>query len=195
MSNKYSIKEETLVGLGDALRKVNGTTRTYSPAEMIDEVTTILDSATYILVDENGNEYPAVYVDSEVIFTADANDIREGKVAATGTGVVTGTKEIPAYHTSQGYALIPAGSAIAITGLKHYDYTKLQALICAFNTTLDNSVATEKVCIEDKVYAANSITALSTVTVDDTSKSINFGVTNDKSTYCLLRFFTYKEVY
>lgn len=45
---------------------------------------------TFILTDENGNELTGVTVDQKQIFTANLNDIRDGKVAANDEGVVTG---------------------------------------------------------------------------------------------------------
>lgn len=46
---------------------------------------------TFILVDENNNEIPAVVVDERMIFDATAEDLKFGKVAASDSGVITGT--------------------------------------------------------------------------------------------------------
>lgn len=46
---------------------------------------------TFVLVDESNNEVTGVVVDKETIFTATAEDIKLGKIAATDSGVVTGT--------------------------------------------------------------------------------------------------------
>jgi hypothetical protein len=46
---------------------------------------------TFLLVDENGKEFVGVVVGEEVVFTATAADIAEGKVAGTSDGVVVGT--------------------------------------------------------------------------------------------------------
>lgn len=91
---KYIIDESTLQGLANAIRKVTGETRTYTPTEMIEAVTNIMESATYILVDESGREIPAVYVDSEKVFDATAGDILSGKTAATDSGITVGTLDI-----------------------------------------------------------------------------------------------------
>lgn len=152
------------------------------------------EASAYLLVDEDGNEIPAVLVDKKTIFTATANDIRVGTTAATESGVTVGTKEIPAYHTMEGFKLIPVGSAYTITLLR-CEYTKLQVLICAFGTSLSDSVATEKVSINGKVYPVNSTEELAAVTVDTASKQINLGITNDGDTPCVMRYFTYKEEY
>lgn len=152
------------------------------------------DTQAYILVDENGNEYPAVLVGEETVFDATANDIREGKTAATEDGVTIGTKEIPAYITTEGIKVINPGEPFVITlnDGKHA-YTKLQAVICRYNTSLADSVAVEMTCIEDRVYAAGSTEALSEITIDDGEKAINLGITNTGSNPSLIRYFTYKE--
>lgn len=190
----FAISKETMDGLADAIRSVNGSTKKYTPQEMIAEVRDILNAATFILVDEDGNEYPATYVASDTIFTATENDIRAGKVAANADGVVTGTKEIPPYYAWQGYRLVPANRPIAIA-IPEYDYTKLQTIICTFNTSVSNSVAAEKVSIENRVYDVRSSDAISEVTKDDTTKSVDFGILNTGDKPCLIRYFLYKEIY
>lgn len=149
---------------------------------------------TYILVDEKGNQVPAVMVDNETVLDATANDIRKGKVAVNYSGVTTGTKEIPAYYTMEGAKYVPAGSPFVVT-LQRYNYTKLQALVCVYNTSLSDSVATEKVSINGKVYAANSSEEIATVTIDDENSQINLGITNNEDTPRIMRYFTYKEEY
>ena len=149
----------------------------------------------YILVDEDGNEYPAVFVDEETVFDADANDIREGKKAATDDGVITGTKDIPAYYTTEGCRVITAGSVFETPLLPFYDFTKLQAIICPFSKSSNGSVAAEKVAIGENVYNVNSTEVFSSVTRDAVNKKINFGFTNDSDSIYVLRYFTYKEEY
>lgn len=150
----------------------------------------------YILVDEDGNEYPAVLVDEETVFDATANDIREGKTAATEDGVTVGTKEIPAYITTEGTKVINSGKRMTITinDGKH-DYTKLLAVICPHNTTLANSVAVEKTCINDMVYPVESTEPLSEVTIDNATQSIDLGILNESDKPVLIRYITYKEEY
>jgi hypothetical protein len=48
---------------------------------------------TFIIQDDNGNEFTGIVVDQETIFTATAEDIKCGKVAGTDDGVVIGTHE------------------------------------------------------------------------------------------------------
>lgn len=150
--------------------------------------------STYILVDSDGNEVVATLVDEATVFDATANDIRLGKVAATESGVTTGTKDIPAYHTTEGVEKIPAGSVLTIPMFSDKcQYTKLQALICTFNTLVSDSVATEKVSIDGKVYNVGSTTVLSEVSVDSVNQSINLSLMNDSDNPVVIRYFTYKE--
>ena len=148
---------------------------------------------TCVLEDNNGNHVTGIVVDKEVLFTATDNDVREGFVYASNDGVSTGTKDIPAYHTTEGSKLIPVGSEIAIVGLKHYEFTKLQALVCAFNTEVSNSVATEKVSINGSVYNAGSTDVIATVSIDSANQAINLGIINNGDSPCVIRYFTYKE--
>lgn len=193
---KYIIDSETLHGLADALRKVTGETRTYTPTEMIEAVTTVMDAATYILVDEEGNEIPAVFVENETTIDATPNDIREGVTAITNAGVTVGEKFIPSYIVTEGARKIAAGEDFTLKirdGM--YAYTKLQALFCAFNTAVSDSVATDRVAINDNVYAVNSTDAIATITLDDENESIVFNVTNNTDGAYVLRYFSYKEEY
>ena len=188
--SKYVIDERTLTGLGNAIRSVTGSNKRFTPDEMIEEVTNILNATTYILVDQDGNEYPAVWVESDTVCNATANDIRKGSVAITPDGVIEGTKEIPAYHTVEGMRVIAAGKNFTLEKIgKASAFSKLQALFCT------DSVAADKVCINTKVYAVNSNSVLSNVTVDDKTQSINFGMTNDTDTPYIIRYFTYREEY
>lgn len=160
-------------------------------------VGTIIDdkTQTYILIDEDGNEIPAVLVDEEVALTATANDIRQGTTAITDDGVITGEKFIPPYFTSVGTKIIRAHNecVIPLNIRDAFDYTALQCIVCPFDTSMDKSVAAEKVAISDKVYAVKSTDVLSEVIKDRVSKSVKLGITNDSDTACIIRYFTYKE--
>lgn len=193
---KYVIDGETLEGLGDAIRSVTGVDRRFTPEEMIAEVKDILNAATFVLVDEKGNEYVAAYTDSDVVITAGPNDIRKGCTAITSEGMITGDKVIPAYHTSEGYTVIPNGVEFAIPLYNgNYDFTKLQCIICPVNGDINSSVSAEKVVIGENVYEVNSSEILSTVSINTTAKSIIFGIVNDSGKPYLIRYFTYKEEY
>lgn len=151
---------------------------------------------TFVLTDESGNELTGVVVGEEVLFTADpVKDIREGKVAATDAGVVTGSKEIPSYHTSAGSKLITDGSALRVP-MPNYEYTQLQCIICDYNTNLQNSVSAQQVVINDYVYNVQSTAVVSTVTKEVASGNgaISLGITNTSGHPMLIRYFSYKEI-
>ena len=152
------------------------------------------DTQMYILLDEDGNEYPAVLVDEETVFDATANDIREGKVAATEDGVTTGTKEIPAYYTWEGFRVIPNGQACKMA-MTDYDYTKIQAVFCLFNTNLSDSLASDRVSINDKVYPVLSTDPEADVIKNDEGAYIDFGIINESGKPYLIRYIMYKEMY
>ena len=150
---------------------------------------------TIILVDQDGNECVAVLTEEETEITATKNDIRLGVTAVTNDGIVTGEKEIPAYHTIEGYRLIPNGEAFVLPTKTHYDYTKLQVIICPYNSAPTNSVSAEKVVINDNVYEVLSTTAISSVTKNDADFTIDLGITNDSGKSYYIRYFMYKEIY
>ena len=150
---------------------------------------------TYTIITSDGEKIQAVVVGEEVVFTATADDIRVGTVAATGDGVTTGTKVIPSYHTEEGYRLITNGSAFSIPFEDElFDFTKLQAIICPWAGSIAGSVAAEKVSLDENVFAVNSTESLATVTRDSENQEINFGITNESGSLYVVRYFTYKEI-
>lgn len=153
---------------------------------------------TFILTDDTGNEFTGVVTDNEVIFTATDNDVREGSVYASDGGVSIGTKNIPLYHTCQGSKLVTVGSALTIanviSNIDSYDYTKLQAMVCTFNSNISDSVSTEKVVIDDNVYNVMSTEVVSSVTKNHDEKIVELGVVNNTDSMMILRFFMYKEI-
>ena len=152
---------------------------------------------TLILTDKNGNEIVGTVVESLTVFDANpTTDIREGKVAVTDKGVVTGSAIIPNYETYTGKKSILAGKELKITlanGM--YDYTEMQCVICPFNSSINNSVAVEKAVIEDNVYKANSTDIISTVIKNESNSSIDFNLTNTSDVPYIIRFFLYRELY
>lgn len=151
------------------------------------------NNSTYILVDEEGNEIPAVLVDEETILTATANDIRLGSVAVTDDGVVVGEKYIPAYFVNEGQRIIRSGTKFVLP-TPYYDYAKFQALLCPFNTTVINSVYTDRVVINNSVYDVQSTEPISGVIKDDQNSGIDLGITNESGAIYLIRYFMYTEV-
>ena len=153
------------------------------------------DDPLYVFEDEAGNEFYATYADNVALVTAGSNDIRYGMTAVTEGGITVGEKDIPAYHTTEGIQVVPVGEEfrIRIRNANRYDYTKLQAIICAFNTSLDDSVSADKVCINNKVYSVGDTTPLATVSLDHENKEIVLGITNNSEVPFVIRYFSYKE--
>lgn len=153
---------------------------------------------TIILRDEDGNEYAAVPLEEEVELTGTANDVREGITVANEKGVLVGEKVIPSYNTWQGTILIPDGSALTITNydqnIDYHEYTELQSIICAFNTTILDSVSAEKVTIGNILYNVLSTDVVSTIVKNTDDRTIEYGVSNDTGAPCIIRFFMYKEI-
>ena len=155
-----------------------------------------LNAKTFMLEVNGGKtEIAATVVGEETVFDATPNDVRTGKTFATSSGVAVGTKDIPAYRTAQGAVIIKPNEnfSILLEGYSQYDYTKLQCLISKFNTSVDDSVAVDKVVIGDNVYAVNSTIPLAAVTKDAATKSIKLNIKNESSVDYVLRYFTYRE--
>lgn len=156
------------------------------------------DEKVFILRDEAGNQVVGVLASTETVLTATVQDIRKGETAVTEEGMVVGEKIIPAYHTHEGTKLIMPNKEMVINfsafDIPYYDYTKLQAIICVYNTTISNSVNADKVSINDKVYNVNSTEVLSSVTKRIEDKTISFGIVNELEKPCVVRYFTYKEM-
>lgn len=152
---------------------------------------------TVKIVDENGNEILGVVTESEVVFTATDNDVREGMVYASNDGVSTGTKNIPAYHTNEGKKIVMPNTtfSISLPVEDAYDFTALQILICAYNTSITNSVAADRIGINESLYPVQSTELLSTITKNTENKTIDLGIINDTKNKFVIRFFTYKECY
>lgn len=197
MTERVLVKNASLQEIAEAIREVNGQDKKYYVAEMPDAIRQLViapldDTNTYILVTEDGQEIPAVLVEEATVFDATENDIRAGKVAATDKGVTLGTKEIPAYYSHEGQIVVMPNESVKIVS-QNYNYTKLQAIVCAFNSTLANSVSAERVAISDNVYEVQSTVSLSAITKNETNKAIEFGVVNESSEPQILRYFYFRE--
>ena len=151
---------------------------------------------TFIIQDAYGNELVATVTNRQVVFDATPNDIRIGKVAATQNGVTVGEKEIPVCHVSEGRARISPGKDLVVNLYSSLaDYTRFQAIVCEYNTSLNDSVSGIMVAINDGVYDVNSTTKKASVSVSADKQSINLGITNETDDYLVIRYFTYKEIY
>lgn len=151
---------------------------------------------TFIIQDEDGNEITGVVVDQETVFTAGDNDVREGMVYASDSGVSTGTKDIPAYRTTAGQYMITPGESFSLPLSQNdkYDYTVFQCMISVANAdNFDNSVETHMVSIKNGVYEVNSTTKLADVSKNTETKSIDLNITNDSENNYFIHYFTYRE--
>jgi len=153
---------------------------------------------SFLLETEDGVQFVGVTVGEETVFDAGDDDVREGKIYAGDHGVSMGTKVIPSYNTMVGAKLIPEGSVFKLSNLDsridYYNYTKLQTIICLFNTSISKSVSAEKISIDDSVYNVQSTEVVSTIVKNHDTRSIDFGIANDLEVPCIIRFFTYKEI-
>lgn len=148
---------------------------------------------TVILMDESGNEFTGVVTDSVQVFSATTDDIKIGKIAATDDGIVEGT-DTRTYRTTQGSFLISPSQNFTIPLDKYdqYNYTKFQCIISKFNTSFDDSVETDKIVINDSVYRANSTNAISQVTKNNDTKSVDLNIANDTQDTYVIHYMTYK---
>ena len=151
---------------------------------------------TFILVDEEGNEITGVCVDNPVVFTAGDNDVREGMVYASDSGVSTGTKDIPIYRTTAGSYMIAPGADFSVPLSQHekYDYTVFQCMISLIDiNNPDNSVNTSIIVLDNAVYAVNSTTKLADISKNKSTQSIDLNITNNSENYYFIHYFTYRE--
>lgn len=150
------------------------------------------DAETYLLV--NGDESQATLAllasEETVNPTATSNDIRIGTTAITSTGYTEGTKDIPTYHTETGMMIIPSGKTVSFV-VETYDYTKVHATLSTFNNSISESVAVIASTVYDSVYEAGTTNKLADITKDDSTQSINLGITAESMS--VLRYFVMKE--
>lgn len=151
---------------------------------------------TFIITDADGNELTGVVVDQETVFTATDNDVREGYVYASDSGVSTGTKDIPIYRTSAGMKMVAPNEnfSLYIPEYNSYDYTVFQCMISLVDfDNVDNSVNTTMVVLNDGVYNVNSIDIVSSISKNIETQSIDLNINNDSDNYYIIHYFTYRE--
>ena len=152
---------------------------------------------TMILQDENGNELSTgVIVEQKTVFDADVDDVKIGKTFASNEGVKIG-RDTKTYRVVKSSHLIFPSTrySIPLSDNEQYDYTEFQGVIAKFNTSFSDSVETNRVVLENKVYEVNSTISLSQITKNVDVKSIDLNITNDTEDIYVVHFFTYKEEY
>lgn len=147
---------------------------------------------TFTIVDENGVEVTGVIVDQEVIFDATDNDVREGFVYASDSGVSIGTKIIPIYYARYGCKIAQANTNVVID-VPEYDYDSFIVVISTFNKNISNSITSTFNSIDDSVYAVGSNVKVSDILIDVENEQIDLGLTvTEKS---VVRYFVIIEEY
>lgn len=148
---------------------------------------------TMVLQDESGNELAiGVVIDQEKKFDAKVTDVRINKNFVNDEGALIGENTIT-YRTEQGYRLISPNQdfVLPLKQYNHYNYTKLQCMFAPFNTSINDSMAVDKIVLNDSVFSVNSAEEIASVTKDDDAKSINFNITNTSESIYLIYYFTY----
>ena len=149
---------------------------------------------TVILMDSNGNEMTAVVTGEEVVFTATADDIKIGKIAATDEGIVEG-KNTNTYQTTASTCLILPGEdfSIPLNNRNTYDYTKFQCIIVVFSSDYSANVESFGITVDDSVFSVETSNKISDITKNHDTKSIDLNFTNTTDKVYSIRYFTYHE--
>lgn len=149
---------------------------------------------TFIFTDDEGTEITGVVTEQEQVFSASVADVKIGKTFASDEGVKTG-EDTKTYRTTQSSrCILPNESySIPLDDYDKYNYTKFQCIIAKFNTSLYDSVATNKIAYENNVYEVNSTTSLSQITKNQDAKSIDLNIVNNTDDTYVVHYFTYKE--
>ena len=146
------------------------------------------------IVDGAGNTLIGTVTDSEVNLDATREDVKIGKTFAANDGIQEGT-DTRTYRTTQSSRLILPGSdfSIPLSEYDKYNYTKFQCIIAKFNTSSIDSVETNRIAINDNVYMVNSVDAISQVTKNIDTKSVDLNITNNTDDIYMVHYSTYKE--
>ena len=144
---------------------------------------------TLTFVDENGQELLGVVVGKDVLFDATADDVKTGKKFASDMGLDVGVNDYM-QNAQHGTCRINPGESftIPLSENDEYDYTAFQAMIA----TVTNSVAVEKVVLNDAVYNVSSGVKVSDVTKNHDTKSVDLNFVNDTTNVYVVNFITYK---
>jgi hypothetical protein len=143
-----------------------------------------------VTLDGENEVFAQLHGEEKVQLTATPNDIREGSVAITETGVITGEKFIPSYISRYGKKYVLANSEAVITGAAT-DYKQIMISIAPFDSSLDASVGINYVSVDDSVYDVNTGLKVASITKDVANDRVNLGViATEKS---VLRYFLVEE--
>lgn len=146
------------------------------------------------VVDGVGNTLIGTVTDSEVNLDATREDVKIGKIFASNDGIQEGIDTRTYRVVFASYLILPGEDySISLPEYERYNYTQFNAMISKFNTTIDDSTAIEKIVLNDCVYNVNSTIALSTITKNQETKSIDLNITNDTEDIYVVYIATYKE--
>ena len=149
---------------------------------------------TLIFEDETGNQFTGVITENVQVFDATPADVKIGKRFVSDSGIKTGedTKNYRVRFSS--YLIFPNENfSIPIEKYDGYDYTKFQAIITTFNTTVSDSTSAIKIVMNDAVYNMNSNDKLSDITKNSDTKSVDLNIINDTDITYIVHYSTYKE--
>lgn len=107
--SKALISESVLTGIADAIRAKNGSTDTYTPAQMataIEDIPTGITPAGQIEITENGTVDVAAFASAlvNVAGGGGASNVVTGEFTTPGTG--SGTFELPVDYSGDGYPVV-----------------------------------------------------------------------------------------
>lgn len=146
------------------------------------------------IVDENENTYIGTVTDSEVIFDATRADVRIGKTFASSDGVSQGENTITYRTLKEEHLVLPQENfSIPLSEHDFYNYTKFQAIITKYETSISDSNQAEKIAINDAIFNVSSAEKISDITKNDTTKSIDFNIINETDDIYLIHLFTYRQ--
>lgn len=149
---------------------------------------------TVIIQDKDGNEFTGVVTDTEMVFDATPNDVKIGKVFASDNGVEIGTDTKTYRTTHRSYIIFPDEDfSIPLEDYDQYDYTKFQAIIAEFNTSLEDSTSVSKVSLNNQIFNVGSTEKISDIIKNPSTKSIDFNINNNTDKSFVVYISTYKE--
>jgi hypothetical protein len=145
---------------------------------------------SFVIVDENGNEFTAVTTEEVTVFDATPMDVRVDKIFASENGVQVGMKTIPSYHTTYGHKIVASGAQISIF-VPEFDFSNLFITITTYNNNIYDSFSATYVAIDGGIYRVGSGEKISDITVDETNEKINLNMNATEKS--VVRYLVTKE--
>lgn len=145
---------------------------------------------SFVIVDENGNEFTAVTTEEVTVFDATPMDVRVDKIFASENGVQVGMKIIPNYHTRYGHKVALSGTELSIS-VPEFNYSNLFVTITTYNSSIYDSFSTTYVAIDGGMYEVGNTTKISDITIDTINKKIKLGITTTEKS--VVRYLVTKE--